>query len=583
MRSALVSTRGDFLEFDETYYLLIARSLGAGEGFAMNGLPQIAFPPLPALVLVALDRLFGSMVAPSRIVSALLGALLVLPVHGVARRWLGRRAALIAALFTATCPTLMTFVPVEAPYARRLYFGHEPLHVLLVYLTLWALLGAIRRPTALAGAAAGGGAALCYLSRNESILFGGAAVAIVAFAALRSRRKKRREEPGAGAMFRKRARWPAAVCAVVTLVVVAAPYPIYLHRVTGSWALTGKSGTAALIRPTVVALVRDDDTYAFEKAHYALAPSGDRMASSYWGWAGPRPEGGLGLTAAGVADNMKVYAGVLLPVLVPWPLWPFLFAAVARWIRRGRGGRRRDRLVDVSIASLLPPSLAVCAFLFIEPRHHLYLVPLALMVAAAGLLEAVRWIRRPQAARRPDEDPGPRRQAFDGSRRLYARRLAAVLSAAVTAALLALSLWPLKVLAAGDPARAEAAQIRMMGEILREEVPEGEPVMSWHPALGFWAGRGWRVMPSASLPQIAAYALARGAGTIVFETSVFGPPPGETADEAAPFALFKIEGLTSEQAERSLYRIERMEESGGRGGRRLFNRYRITGPDAAGR
>lgn len=127
LRWGLLSTRGTYLEFDEAFYLLIGRSLAQGQGFAMNGLPQIAFPPLPALLILAVDRLFGTVITPARIASAMFGAVLIFPVYRTARIWLGRRSGLIAATLTASCPTLMTFVPVNVPYAQRLYFGHEPL------------------------------------------------------------------------------------------------------------------------------------------------------------------------------------------------------------------------------------------------------------------------------------------------------------------------------------------------------------------------------------------------------------------------------------------------------------------------
>jgi len=542
LRLVLIRTRGDFLEFDEAYYLLIARSLSSGAGFAMNGLPQIAFPPLPALLLAAMDRLFGSMVEPSRIASALFGALLVVPVHRVCRRWLGRRASWRGALLTAVSPALMTFVPVQPRYADRLYFGHEPLYLLLVYGTVWALVGFLRRPGARAGAALGVAAGLAYLTRNESILFSGPAVALAVVTAWRRRREHRR------ALL-------AAAIAVASLGAVAAPYPIYLHHVTGAWTLTGKTGTAARIRPTIVVRVRDNDSYPFEAAHYALASSGDRMASSYWGYSGRQTDPGLSLSAAGIADNVGVYLRVLLPALFPWMLWPFILNGLVSPLLRDARARRLSRvdpMVHLAAFLLILPSLAVTIFLFVEPRHHLYLVPLGLMMAASGCVEP----------------------AIRGRRYLLAFRL---LSAALPALMLLAALLPLLDLSKPGDARAEASQIRRGGEALARELPAGEPLMSWHPALAFWAAREWRVIPSARMPQIAAYALARGAATMVFERSVFGAPPGAPAGATAPFTIIRIEGLTRDEADRSLFRMELVEAPRGDPLSGLFLRYVLKG------
>ena len=94
LRVLLLVARGDYIVYDEGYYLLLARSLRAGHGFALNGLPHVALSPLQP-VLVALASAAG---APdlwaSRLLAALCGALLVCPgrVAGAPRRRVnGRR------------------------------------------------------------------------------------------------------------------------------------------------------------------------------------------------------------------------------------------------------------------------------------------------------------------------------------------------------------------------------------------------------------------------------------------------------------------------------------------------------------
>jgi len=114
----------------------------------------------------------------------------------------------------------------------------------------------------------------------------------------------------------------------------------------------------------------------------------------------------------------------------------------------------------------------------------------------------------------------------------------------------------------------------MMGEVLARELPPGEPVVSYNPALAWWAGREWRVVPAASLSQIVGYVLRRGARSLVVERSVFGSLPGQAPGETAPFGVYMIEGLAAGQADRSMYRIEPT------GRTDLYATFRIAGPGA---
>src|SRR5215212_8635078 len=101
LRLALLWLRGDYIVFDEGYYLLLARSLRAGQGFTLNGLPHVALSPLQPLVVAGLSFLGIPDLWASRLLAALCGAALVIPVAVLAYRWFGRRGAIIAAMTTA--------------------------------------------------------------------------------------------------------------------------------------------------------------------------------------------------------------------------------------------------------------------------------------------------------------------------------------------------------------------------------------------------------------------------------------------------------------------------------------------------
>jgi hypothetical protein len=133
LRLVLLVARGDYIVYDEGYYLLLARSLRAGTGFTLNGLPHVALSPLQP-VLVALISATGLPdLWVSRVLAAVCGALLVVPVAVLARLAGGARAALAAAVLTAVSPALMSFVPFFPGESWNLYFGSEPLFLLLAF------------------------------------------------------------------------------------------------------------------------------------------------------------------------------------------------------------------------------------------------------------------------------------------------------------------------------------------------------------------------------------------------------------------------------------------------------------------
>ena len=283
LRLALLLARGDYIVYDEGYYLLLARSLRAGAGFTLNGLPHVALSPLqPALVALASSAGLRDLWV-SRLLAALCGALLVFPVASLARLAGGEKAALPAAVLAAASPALMSFVPFFPGRSWNLYFGSEPLFLVLAF---GATVCAVR---AEGGSwrwwlAAGALAALSYLTRLEGAVFAG--VLLVALAARLALRRARAKE------------WRGLVLAAAVGAAVPAPYLLYLHRELGRWALSGRvqaaSSAAAGESPSAVAGARSGGQVlsafvwqgqpdAFLRSLYALDATGTRMASQYWG------------------------------------------------------------------------------------------------------------------------------------------------------------------------------------------------------------------------------------------------------------------------------------------------------------
>jgi 4-amino-4-deoxy-L-arabinose transferase-like glycosyltransferase len=505
IRLVLMLARGDYIVYDEGYYLLLARSLRAGHGFALNGLPHVALSPLQPVLVALLSAVGIPDLWASRLLAVVCGALLVFPVAALARRAGGERAATVAAGLTAASPALMSFVPFFPGQSWNLYFGSEPLFLLLAFGAVAAAMrvdeGRLRWWIATGALAAG-----AYLTRAEGVVLGP-----VLFLLLAVRVVARRGGPRA---------WRGFALAALGALVVAAPYLWYLHSTLGRWALSGRVQAAAAAGPAAPSAVQSGrsageilDAFvwqgrpeAFLRAMYGLDPTGTRMTSQYWGVhrapaahsAAPpatAPESAAA-PARGAPPTVPGSAG-----LAAW--WRGLGAVVPWWLGvLALGGlvlARRESLLwalPLGVAAVLPSWLT-----YVEPRSLLPLAPLA--AAFASL--TVGWI----AAGTP------------------ARWRPAALLAIPALTALALVTPALRDLARAWSQQTALQQVatarRTIGEYLAAHLPPGDAVMSLHPAIAIWARHPWRVMPYDSFERIVAYAERERVSAMVF--SRFEPSP----------------------------------------------------------
>ena len=122
---------------DASGYDLLATNLLHGFGFTWDGVQPTSYrmPGYPVF-LAGAYALFGHNLTAVRLIQAILGALLCLPVYHIARNFGGERTAILASLAIALYPTLI-------------YLGgwvySETLYILLLWLGLWVLLIAVTR------------------------------------------------------------------------------------------------------------------------------------------------------------------------------------------------------------------------------------------------------------------------------------------------------------------------------------------------------------------------------------------------------------------------------------------------------
>jgi 4-amino-4-deoxy-L-arabinose transferase-like glycosyltransferase len=510
LRLLLLLARGDYVIYDEAYYLLLARSLRAGDGFALNGLPHVALSPLQPVVVAALSVVGLPDLWASRLLAAVCGTALIVPVTMLARRWGGDRAVVPAALLVATAPALLAFVPFAAGQ-WNLYFGSEPLFLLLGTSVIVAAVRAVDTSTWRAWAALGVLAALSYLTRLEGAVLG-VATGAVAVTFLMVRR-----------------RWnelPKAAIAVATGLIVALPYFVYLRATLGRWALSGRvqaaagevapanaSTVTARRREALHSFVWGGDREALWRALYALDPSGTRMRSQYWGVA---PAAERAASAAAIARASAAEAETAEEVPLP-PLWRQLAHAlwvVLRWwlLPLAIAGLYFTRPKAEAMAWLAPSLITVLApalLAYVEPRAMLMLVPMACIFGGIGIVELARML--PPRIVRPLFVAG------------------AVVMLAPAARDLARA-WPQTT-----PLQQAASARRAVGVYLGENLAAGDRIVTWHPAVALWARREWRVLPYDSLAPIVRYARAQQARVLVFTT--LEPSPLRDAPRAFTVVL----------------------------------------------
>jgi len=199
---------------DGISYVSIARSIFKGDGFTAAS----HFPPLYPVLIGLFSYLTPYDEVAGKVVSTIMGSLLVIPVYLLGKEIFSKKAGLIASVLVALSPTLVvisgivlsqsTYITI---FMTALYFSWKSFHV-------------DSYKNAIAAGVLFGAA---YLTRPEAVivLIGISAVFLV----LQSK-----SSPGGNAL-------KVVVISWAAFLTIAAPYVYLLHKVFGTWQLTGKS------------------------------------------------------------------------------------------------------------------------------------------------------------------------------------------------------------------------------------------------------------------------------------------------------------------------------------------------------
>ncbi len=399
--AALAYWRTGAIESEGAEYARIAENIRHGAGYvglATPG-PQLNFPPLFPLLIAGTSFVTHNYEWAGRLVALIMGALLPLPVFGVASRLFNRRVGFIAAMLALLHPLLVNLsftVFSEGPYATILLAA--------VYVVVRALDQSSTRLWLLVGGAFG----LSYLLRAEA----SAVFAIAVLFALTATEGDRT------------VKWKRAVSAIVAFLALALPEVIFIYRATGKVRLEGKSAIFVYTgRRILAAEMAPGVDYESTGGTYEVASpepsveSGQRWEEK-WAWYG------IDSHLKGTGTAMRSFAEVIretqvtlkdlvlvgkglgrnAPVLFQrissdWlgaPLLPALalLGALRRPWRRPQASSR----LFVMLVAAVPVVANPFALMPAEPRYFFVFVPLLSIWAANGLFEVGLWTKASSGA-----------------------------------------------------------------------------------------------------------------------------------------------------------------------------------------
>ncbi len=458
-------------EADAMGYITIAKSVVTTGG--LGG--AVHFPPFFPAVIALFSLFTADWELAARLASAVMGALVVVPVYLVAARLAGWRVGLLAALSFVMLRDVVDFS--LQPLSQTTY---------LTLLMLVTVLGmtAVSTCSSLVSLLLGLACSALYLTRPEGILAFAFVLALIVLARLLDRTAPLPDKIRSLLLL-------AAGFSLPTL-----PYLFYLRQQTGAWTISGKAGA------TIIGIDRS----------MKLLPDGTLLGQK------AMPGAGIGSMLADIGlllqtcreNGLKFLQ--MLPEHLPTPLLLTALAGVALLAFDAlRREKRSEALLQLAMAFAgVIVVLPVFAFsnLSVAVSYILPIFPLLLigLCRLAGGGEALLLGR-----------------LASGSSRLsvWIREIP-VVSAAAVLMLGLLSLRPLwQELGSEDFkwfAKGQEFFLKETGSWLKQNTPANAAVMARWSQVGFYGDRRWTGLADGSIAEVVAYSKKQAIGYIVIDS-----------------------------------------------------------------
>jgi 4-amino-4-deoxy-L-arabinose transferase-like glycosyltransferase len=456
LRLASVALLTGAIDVEGAEYARIAQNLLSGKGYYGILTPgkELMFPPLFPYLIAATSLLTGNVELAGRLVSSILGALLVLPIFFITRLLYDRSAAYIAALLTAVHPFLVLFsatVYCESTYMTLLLAG--------VYGTLRGFQTQTPRVFALTALAY----SLAYLTRPEAVVYTFLTAGFTLCNGLLARQHG----------------LPRLALRLVALPVVfaafALPYIVWLHDQTGQWRLEGKGGLNYAIGLRIM--------YGESSQLAQHGVGGDLTEHGVWTRSHLSTIETATLSVPELLHYVRGKVNDVAAYLERLPMHsgfgaPPLFLLAVFGLFRGPWDRKRGVGQLFLLTVLAISSSALLFMYFYVDRYVLLFLPVSVIWASQGIWDLARWASVAC------------RTVFGPVARPALVQTAAACLVASTVPLLAM---PVALETAKNDRKSEAVQAA--GEWLDGFAPGPKTVMDASPILSFHSGATFMPFP----------------------------------------------------------------------------------------
>lgn len=459
-----------FLQFckvisaDGVSYAQIARAFIRGDG--LGG--AVHFPPFYPILVGLMNLLVPDVELAGRLVSMLMGSLIVVPVYLLALEFFDRRIGLLAGTLSIVWPSIRFWsdeVMSQATYITLILTG--------IYL-IWR---GLKKSSFISSTAGGIFIGLSYLTRPEAfIVFLAMTLVLLVYSLV------------------NRVSWKGLAVFILSswlaFSVVSSPYVYLLHEKTGKWQLSGKTS----------ATLADALGEYLGRADIKREPGFQGLG--YMDVIKKYPD----FVQLNFARNMKKTWEEMVPIYI------WVFSSLGLLI----GGWSKEMVFQrIFLLSTFSPLLIIITFFFVGPEYFQPYLPIIFLWASKGLVHTEQvllgWSR------------------IAGINQFKRIREASTLSLIIISVLATFILWQ-QVPAdrnrpyhfSQDGGRYDQKRI---GLLLKEYLPKEARIMTRWGRIAFYADMESIDMPQASLPEIIAAAKANGARYIVVDGMLMGLRP----------------------------------------------------------
>jgi len=376
-KAFLLFQRAAYIDPDEGYYLLLARNLVEGNGYTLNGLPNIVFPPFLPFMIAAVYFITHNLQLSLGLITAFSGGLLGIIMFKIAQDRFSSRFSILGAILVFFIYQLNAFIPISKPYIYTLYRGTETLNCLLIFAFLFLVIRMIQKCKLGYALGAGAAAACAYLTRPEGFILWALALVLL---------------PVLKLTLLKKIPNKLIVALALIFIILSMPYLIYLKNVTGHWNLTGKYGLSQDYRDSLVKAIRSGDWEDFRQIHYAINSDLLEMNDYYFGYyEGEQPvKRGVRAALTNFFPNLSL-SPIIPKILFPYPLALFFLIGFINAVIKIPKTRSE---LDIVLFSVFLYSISLAAVSYPMPRHHLYLVPVFCFYVLQGIHVSLIFLKR---------------------------------------------------------------------------------------------------------------------------------------------------------------------------------------------